>query len=433
MILVILPTTLFSIKHYPEDIDKVIIWEHPHYFESYKYNMKKLILHRASMQSYYDIVKKHYKTEYIKYIEFNEKMDYDDYMVFDMVDKIKLPHKHTIIETPNFILNKELYEKFYNKNGKKQKVIFNNFYMWSKKEIDLYPEMKSQDKLNREKFKETKIPSIPKISHDDYIKDAVKYITKHFPKNYGNVDNFNYPIDRGTALKWLKHFIKYKFKKFGPYQDFVVGGQTYMYHSVLSSSMNIGLITPNDVLKLILKYKNKIPLNSFEGFIRQLFWREYQRYCYIYINFKGNYFGNKKRLTKDWYNGTTGIKPIDDMIIDGFDKAYIHHIGRLMFMGNFMNLSGIAPKEGFRWFMEFSIDSYEWVMHQNVYEMVFFITGGNTMRKPYISTSNYILNMSNYKRDEWCEKWDNMYHKFLKSHKAKLWKFRYHFPGLNKI
>jgi len=430
MILVILPTTLFNIKHYPKDIKEVVVWEHPHYFKSYHYNKKKLILHRASMQSYYDDIKKHYK---VHYIEFHEKMDYDDYIVFDMVDRIKLPHHYTIIETPNFLLDKTSYEKFYNKNGKKQKVIFNNFYMWSKKELNLYPELKSQDKLNREKFKETKIPSIPKITQDSYINEAKKYITKHFPKNYGNVDNFNYPIDRPTAMKWLKHFIKYKFKKFGPYQDFVVKDNSYMYHSVLSSSINIGLITPLDVINLIKKYKSKIPINSFEGFLRQLFWREYQRYCYIYIKFTGNYFGNKKRLTKAWYNGTTGIEPIDDMIVDGFDKAYIHHIGRLMFIGNYMNLSGIAPKEGFKWFMEFAIDSYEWVMHQNVYEMVFFLTGGNTMRKPYISSSNYIVNMSNYKRGEWADKWDTMYHNFLKKHKTKLWKFRYHFPGLYKI
>jgi len=430
MILVILPTTLFNIKHYPKDVKEVIVWEHPHYFKSYHYNKKKLILHRASMQSYYDDIKKHYK---VHYIEFHEKMDYDDYIVFDMVDMIKLPHHYTIIETPNFLLDKTLYEKFYNKNGKKQKVIFNNFYMWSKKELNLYPELKSQDKLNREKFKETKIPFIPKITEDSYIGEAKRYITKHFPKNYGNVDNFNYPIDRPTAMKWLKHFIKYKFKKFGPYQDFVVKDNSYMYHSVLSSSINIGLITPSDVITLIKKYKSKIPINSFEGFLRQLFWREYQRYCYIYIKFTGNYFGNKKRLTKAWYNGTTGIEPIDDMIVDGFDKAYIHHIGRLMFIGNYMNLSGIAPKEGFKWFMEFAIDSYEWVMHQNVYEMVFFLTGGNTMRKPYVSSSNYIVNMSNYKRGEWADKWDTMYHNFLKKHKTKLWKFRYHFPGLYKI
>jgi deoxyribodipyrimidine photolyase-related protein len=83
--------------------------------------------------------------------------------------------------------------------------------------------------------------------------------------------------------------------------------------------------------------------------------------------------------------------------------------------------------------MEFSVDSYEWVMHQNVYEMVFCISGGQTMRKPYISSSNYVLKMSDYKKGEWSETWDKKYYEFLKKHKKKLWKFRYHFRGLKDV
>ena len=98
-----------------------------------------------------------------------------------------------------------------------------------------------------------------------------------------------------------------------------------------------------------------------------------------------------------------------------------------------MNLSGISPNEGVKWFMEFSIDSYEWVMQQNVRDMVFFVTGGLTMRKPYITSSNYILKMSNYKKGEWSEKWNELYHNFLKKNKKKLWKFRYSFPTLKNI
>jgi hypothetical protein len=139
---------------------------------------------------------------------------------------------------------------------------------------------------------------------------------------------------------------------------------------------------------------------------------------------------NKKKLTKEWYNGTTGILPIDVCIKNGFNNGYLHHIERLMVIGNFMVLSNINPKAGHRWFMEFSCDSYEWVMAQNVYDMVFFVSGGKTMRRPYISSSNYILKMSNYKKDEWCNKWDEMYNIFLKKNKKKLWKFRYFFRGL---
>ena len=141
----------------------------------------------------------------------------------------------------------------------------------------------------------------------------------------------------------------------------------------------------------------------------------------------------KKKLTKKWYNGSIGIDPIDDCIKKGFDTAYLHHIERLMLMGNFMNINEITAKEGLKWFMEFSIDSYEWVMYQNVLDMVFCVSGGKTMRKPYISSSSYVLKMSNYKKGEWSEKWNNIYRTFLKKHKVKLLKdFKYHFHFIKK-
>ena len=119
-----------------------------------------------------------------------------------------------------------------------------------------------------------------------------------------------------------------------------------MYHSFLSSSINIGLIHPSDIIKIIKKHEKDIPINSYEGYIRQLFWREYQRYCYDYFNFKGlDYFGNTKKLDKKWYNGSIGIEPVDFCINKAFNLAYLHHIERLMVIGNFMNLYGIKPKE----------------------------------------------------------------------------------------
>ena len=198
----------------------------------------------------------------------------------------------------------------------------------------------------------------------------------------------------------MKDFFKKRINNFGPYQDFVKQGKYYMYHSLLSTSINIGLLNPNEIIDDLKEIKSKVPVNSFEGFLRQLFWREYQRYTYIYVDWNVNYIGNKKKLSKKWYTGNLGIPPVDDLIKSGFDTGYIHHIGRLMFVGNFMNISGISPKEGFKWFMEFSCDSYEWVMYQNVFDMVFFCTGGKTMRKPYVTSSNYILKMSDYKKGD---------------------------------
>ena len=439
MILLILPHQLFDIKYIPDNIDTIYLYEYPKYFKSHKFNKKKLVLHRASMKYYYDYLKKNKFN--VKYIEYDKKLSIKDYYVFDPIDvltgKYKLPNKYTMIETPNFILDKEIYSKY---QAKTDKYIFTNFYMWTKKELDLYPTLKSKDAQNRKTYKkDIDIPKLPKGDNDNkYVKEAINYVEKHFKNNYGNTDNFIYPVTHKTAIKWMKDFFKKRLKGFGPYQDFVEEGQQYMFHSILSSSINIGLLNPNEIIDELKKYKSKVPINSFEGYLRQLFWREYQRYTYIYVfsklfknnKLKVNYFGNRKKLNKDWYEGTLDIKPVDDLIKSGFDTGYIHHIGRLMFVGNFMNLYGLHPVEGYKWFMEFSIDSYEWVMCQNVFDMVFFVTGGKTMRRPYVSSSNYILKMSSYKKDEWVDIWDKLYDSFLKRNKKKLYKFRYYFSGL---
>lgn len=423
----ILPHQLFD-KKFLDKKYSYILWEHPHYFTKYKYNKKKLVLHRASMRYYYEHLKKSgFK---VKYVTFNKKLTLNNYLLFDPVDQIKLTGKYELVESPNFLLTKELYKEY---RDKTEKFFFNAFYMWGKKQLDIIPNIKSQDKHNRNKLpKNSELPELPTNSKDSvYISPSTVYVNKHFPDNYGTTDDFLFPVTHATAKKWLGDFIKNRLKKFGEYQDAVVKEESFLFHSVLSTSLNIGLLNPTDVVEQILKNKSSVPLNSLEGFIRQLFWREYQRYCYIYYNFNNkNYFGNKTKLTKKWYDGTLGVDPVDDCIVKGFSTGYLHHIERLMVVGNFMNLSGINPKEGYRWFMEFSCDSYDWVMHQNVLEMVFFVGGGATMRRPYISSSNYVLKMSNYKKGEWSEIWDELYNKFLKKNKKKLWKFRYYFRGL---
>lgn len=421
MFFVILPHQLFEAKY----IDKkynVIIWEHPHYFKRYKYNKKKLILHKASMKYYFDYLKS--KKYNVSYVPYDKKLMFSDkYYLFDPIDNIKLPGKYVYIESPNFLLTKDAYSEYRRKTSK---FTFNAFYMWSKKLLNIIPDIKSQDSLNRKKVpKDIKIPSVLS-NKSKYIAPAIDHVNNHFAQNYGNTSNFIFPVTHKDAKKWLAHFIKYKLKKFGPYQDTICTDNNYLFHSLLSTSINIGLLNPTYIIKKVMR-ANNIPMNSKEGFIRQLFWREYQRYCNIYYNFnRKNYFGNNKKLTSNWYSGTTNIYPVDNCIIKAFDSGYLHHIERLMIIGNYMNLSEIHPNEGFRWFMEFSCDSYEWVMRQNVLDMVFFVSGGVTMRRPYLSSSNYILKMSNYKRGPWSDTWDKKYHSFIKKNKRKLIKFRFY-------
>jgi len=451
MSLLILPHQLYNLKIIASiikkyDIKNIVIWECPYYFTRLNFNKKKLILHRASMKYYFDLLVANFidthKMKCVKYREFNQKLDAnifccnkDKIYVFDPIDNLKLPYK--IIQTPNFILENydEYIDRYHPTNEPDKKYIFNHFYMWAKAKSDIIPLVKSQDQYNRERMPKINIIDDIYIKVDKteqyYVNSAINYVEENFPNNIGNCNNFNFPITHDAALRQLKLFITKRFRKFGSYQDAVINGKSILYHSFMSSSINIGLINPLDVVKIISKFKDKIPINSYEGFVRQLFWREYQRLTYITIFSKKieNYFGNTKPLTKAWYYGALGIEPVDAAIKKGIDCAYLHHIERLMVVGNFMNLSGISPKEGYRWFMEFSIDSYDWVMGQNVYDMVFFCTT-KTAYKPYISSSNYILKMSDYKKGEWCKKWDDLYHAFLKKHRQKLWPYRFHLPFL---
>tara|TARA_B100000575_G_scaffold143994_2_gene114981 strand:+ start:9728 stop:11152 length:1425 start_codon:yes stop_codon:yes gene_type:complete len=407
----------------------IILYEHPQYFTKYNYNKKRLLLHRASMKYYYDYLKSK-KVNNIKYINYSEKLPKsnknDIFIMFDPIDKIKLPYhiKHdNLIESPNFMLTKNDYTNY---RQKTKTFFFNSFYNNSKKIVDIIPNIKSTDKQNRERMpKDVPIPKLltnkPK-KDKEYIDEAILYVNKHFPKNYGTTDEFQFPISHTTANKWLKNFVDKKLKDFGTYQDFIIQDEEYLFHSCLSTSLNCGLLNPTEIIDLIRPLKDKFPINSYEGYIRQLFWREYQRFCYIHFDFSNkNYFGNNKKLGKEWYTGKVGIKPVDDAIISAFKYGYLHHIRRLMVIGNFMNLSEIDPMDGLKWFIEFACDSYEWVMYQNVLDMAFCVSGGGTMRKPYISSSNYILKMSNYsKKDDWVEKWDKMYRDFLDKHKKKI-------------
>jgi deoxyribodipyrimidine photolyase-related protein len=430
--LLILPNTLFQKKYIPEGINEIIVWEHPQYFTKYKYNKKRLVLHRASLQYYFN----QYDGKYLmQYCEFNEKPKVPkEYLYFDPVDRIKLPPGGIKIESPNFLLNTELLQEYHKKT---KSFFFNGFYTWAKNKLDIIPDIKSQDKKNRKTLpKGINIPLLSSLGKDDkkYIKEAEQYVEGHFPKNYGTVTDLVFPVSGVTAKKWLTQFISKKFKQFGDYQDYTVKEEHYMFHSCLSSSINMGMLNPTEIIIDLEEVKSKIPMNSYEGLIRQYFWREYQRYCYTYLDewHGANYFGNSEKLSKKWYDGTTGIVPVDDAIKDGFETGYLHHIRRLMIVANYMNLSGINHEQGRRWFTEFALDSYDWVMYQNL-DMGFFASGGKTSRKPYVSSSNYVIKMSNYKKGEWSNTWDKLYKDFIIKNKQKLWKYRYHFPTLKYV
>jgi deoxyribodipyrimidine photolyase-related protein len=432
-ITLIFPVHLFENNDLLNNDNKKIIIEEPVYFTKYNTHKLKLILHRASMKKYADI----HKLEYIEYHKADEfyKNNKADIVCFDPVDhdvmnKLKKASKNIeLYETPEFISTYEDLEQFHEKQKDKRFIHDSQFYRWQRDRLKILTDKKlSLDSENRKPFpknqKEVFNP-ISSTSNTKYIKEATAYVNKHFAKNFGSSDNFFYPIDHAGAKEWLHNFVYHRFKLFGDYEDAIGSNIKFGYHSVLSPLLNIGLLTDQDVLDKVLVLEHKIPINSFEGFIRQIIgWKSTMRYFYEFYydkQFGKNNLKHNRKLTDHFWKGTTQIPIIDDSIKKLHNTGYLHHIERLMVMGNFMLLCEINPDEVFKWFM-LTIDAYQWVMVPNIYGMSQYADGGLLMTRPYFSSSNYIKRMSDYKDNNnililnkytWSEIWDALYYRFI--------------------
>lgn len=429
----------------------VLIIEHPEYFKKFKYHKNKIVLHRASLKFYEDYLKKNIKSK-ISYIEIDDYSKQKLKKILSKYDKILsyyIPNKELkeeliklsknlsidleFLDNPQFLTKQSDLEKYKNK---KTRFRFHNFYVSQRKKFKILLDKNNQprggkwslDSENRERIKDLSI--LPKKyfkpKKNKFVQDALKFVEKEFKNNPGTTENFQFPVNFNDANKWLDDFLKNRFKFFGTYEDAILKDELILFHSLLSPILNIGLLTPDYVISSTLSYstKNKIPLNSLEGFIRQIIgWREYVFIVYESIGQnqkKSNYFENKKRIPKTFWYGKTGIDPIDTTIQKALHYSYTHHIERLMIIGNFMLISEYKPDDIYKWFMEMFIDAYEWVMVPNVYGMSQYSDNGQMTTKPYISSSNYILKMSNFKKGPWTQKWDLLYHQFIKKNYPKL-------------
>jgi deoxyribodipyrimidine photolyase-related protein len=257
----------------------------------------------------------------------------------------------------------------------------------------------------------------PKIKHP-IVEEVKKLVDKHFPLHPGETSNYWIPVTRKDSLTWFKQYMKERFDHFGDYQDALDERSPFLYHSLISPLINIGFLTPDEVVEIATEKVSENNLSNVEGFVRQIIgWREFLRG--IYQNFDereqtSNFFQHQNKLTNHWYQGTTGIPPLDYAIKKAQTWGYCHHIERLMVIGNIMLLLEVHPQEVYRWFMEMFVDSSDWVMGPNVFGMSQFSDGGLFATKPYICSSNYLLKMSHYKKDpEWTEGLDGLYWMFI--------------------
>tara|TARA_B100000700_G_scaffold172815_1_gene190907 strand:- start:1014 stop:2117 length:1104 start_codon:yes stop_codon:yes gene_type:complete len=276
----------------------------------------------------------------------------------------------------------------------------------------------SFDEENRKKLPNSvAIPKQIEIKNTSHTENLKKFIEINFKSHPGSTNNFWFPTTRDQTNKILDDFLKNKINLFGDYEDAVSKKSNILFHSALSPLINIGLITPIEILEKIKKIESKVRINSLEGYIRQIIgWREFMRG--IYQNFdkemqSKNFFGHKKKMKNSWYNGTTGLDPLDYSIKNALNYGWSHHIERLMIQANIMNLCQINPKQVYKWFMEMYVDSSDWVMSPNVYGMGLFSDGGIFATKPYICGSSYFLKMMDFKRGEWCNIMDGLYWNFI--------------------
>ena len=409
-----------------------------------EYHCQKLMLHRASMKYYADHLKTSgYDVTYIEH-QTSENMDNvatalvnahishiilcdpTDYILTTRLQSLCAQHliSLTYLDTPSFLVTAEVALERLNDTYRQT-----SFYTKQRKafSIMLNPDGKpvggkwSFDAQNRAKYDDAvAIPPRPPKFRTAFSTEAFEYVSTHYKNSFGKKATLEYPHTHEQAEQWLDNFIQHKLKYFGAYQDAILQSNDLLFHAVISPALNIGLLTPQQVIDAALtQWENddSIPLNSIEGFIRQVIgWREFMRATYLKLGRKQrstNFFNHTRPLAECFYNGTTGILPVDAAIKRVINHGYCHHIERLMVIGNFMLLCEFDPDEVYFWFLEFFVDGYDWVMVPNVYSMSQYADGGLITTKPYISGSNYIRKMSDYPEGEWCEIWNSLYWNFL--------------------
>ena len=457
--LIIFPHQLFA--DHPgvlKDPDRVILFEDPLFFGDPQYparfHRQKLWLHRATMAAYRERLEHEgQRVETVPYAFDTHLIDKTvgdladagvaKIFVSDPVDDIVMRRlrravkaadvRLSVLPTPGFLNSRDDNDRW---SAGRSRWLMADFYKWQRKRFDILVRdgapvggQWSFDEANRKKVPSSalnSIPELPILTETDQGKAARDSVLRDFPDAPGSLETLYYPTTHAEAERWLDDFLVRRFASFGDYEDAIVAGESWLWHAVLTPALNVGLLTPDQVVSTALDCAEaaQVPLNSVEGFIRQVIgWREFMRASYETHGVEmraGNHWAQSRSLPSSFYDATTGIDPVHDVIRRVLDTGYCHHIERLMVLGGFMFLCEIKPDDVYRWFMEMFIDSYDWVMVPNVYGMSQNADGGRITTKPYFSGSNYIRKMSHWKPGPWSDVWDGLYWRFIWKHRAEL-------------
>ncbi len=261
------------------------------------------------------------------------------------------------------------------------------------------------DAENRKSFGKAGPQNLPKAIHykpDAITKKVIQQVNAHFAGHPGNLDDFNWPVTRAQALVALKDFIDNRLPQFGPHEDAMWTNLDFGWHSLLSSSLNLKLLNPLEVVLAAENAyrKNALDLASVEGFIRQILgWREFMRGVY-FVDMPAlkdaNHYGHTNPLPEWYWSGDTQMNCMKQCIGQTLKNGYSHHIQRLMVTGMFGVTAEISPQKMCDWYLAVYVDAVEWVELPNTAGMALFANGGRFTSKPYVASGAYVKRMSNY-------------------------------------
>ena len=291
--------------------------------------------------------------------------------------------------------------------GKKQ-LRLDQFYAWMRKRSGWLMAGSeplggrfSFDSDNRQRVRDEIPPPRPHYPPDETTRAIMERVAT-WKGRWGEVEGFDWPVTREQALAELDDFLRARAVGFGPFQDAMVEGDPFLWHSRLSSSLNLGLLTPHEVCKRALDAfaAGRMPIASAEGFLRQIMgWREYVRGAYWQrmpqMRHANQLEAHRPLPRFYWEPEQSEMACMRDSVKQVHDHGYAHHIQRLMVLGNFALLAGIEPIELSHWFWAAFIDAYEWVELPNVHGMALWADAGFTT-KPYAASGAYIDRMSDY-------------------------------------
>lgn len=449
--LILYPHQLFALEHLPQ-VDSVLLVEEPLLFgmdpeHRQRLHKQKLILMRASMQRYAEEVlwPAGFKVDYIGLDVFMQTKDlldkvrkFDRTFMFDPGNEIitsrlletrrEMGEDAPALEflaSPNFYLKEHEVRQYF---AERHTHPFDEFYQWQRERFNIliqdYKPVGGAWMLNAKPTRpEGQLPSFAAFGDNKWVVEAAEFVEKHFGDNPGSPDCI-WPTNHAEASNWLQDFVSHRLDSYSQHAEAFDSASPWLYHSALSTSLNNGLLSPQQVIAAAVSRHatNPVPLESLELFIRQVLGhREFTRGIAL-IGGKAlrdaNPLKANRRLTLDWYNGTTGLPVFDDLLKKVLARGYAHNSERLLIAGTLMTLCEITPKDIHQWFTELFVDAQDWALLPHIYALGQFADATTLQGGPFVCRSDTLIELSDYERGEWANVWDGLYWRFIEKHRV---------------